>query len=114
MPTDEKKKMDLNQSIQAQKTELVLIDFFASWCAPCRNLMPIIDELLQKRKDLSLIKIDIDQHPYLLSEYNITSYPTLLLYKNGRKINRRVGFCSYEELLSFIDRHKEEKNNFCC
>ncbi|WBL31297.1 thioredoxin family protein [Candidatus Phytoplasma sacchari] len=95
-------KIDLKNIIT--KNENVLLDFFASWCSPCMKLMPILEELQDSRKDIKLVKINTDLNSDLVSEYNIKSYPTLILYKKGKEINRKIGYCSLEELFYFINQ----------
>ncbi|KXT29112.1 thioredoxin [Candidatus Phytoplasma oryzae] len=93
-------KIDLQNIIN--KEENVLVDFFANWCAPCQRLMPILEKLKKERKDIKIVKIDIDLNQDLLLDNNIKSFPTLILYKKGKEIKRKIGFCSFEELLIFI------------
>jgi thioredoxin 1 len=96
-----KNKKDLDSNIN-QKDKVFLLDFFASWCAPCMRLMPILDKLKEIKKDIEIIKINSDLNLDLIVEYNIKNFPTLILYKNKKEIKRRIGYCGLEELLLFI------------
>ncbi|MSQ78193.1 MAG: thioredoxin [Flavobacteriaceae bacterium] len=74
-------------------SQLVLVDFSAVWCGPCRQLKPIIQEIATKNKDVvKLIEVDVDENPLLASEINISSIPALNLYKNGNKVWSIIGF----------------------
>lgn len=82
---------------------LTLVDFFAEWCAPCRMLVPILEELSQEKKDqLKIIKIDIDQAQDITGEYQVTSVPTLILFKDGKEINRTIGLKDVNALREFV------------
>ncbi|WCA22621.1 thioredoxin family protein [Candidatus Phytoplasma oryzae] len=98
----EKIKIDLENIIQNNKK--VLIDFFAPWCPPCVKLMTILDQLEISRPDVKLVKINFDLYKDLVSQNNVKKLPTLILYKEGKKIDEKIGFCSFEDLLSFVDQ----------
>ena len=63
---------------------VVLVDFFATWCGPCKALSPILDELAEKVKDVKIVKVDIDADSELASEYRVMSVPTLKIFKDGK------------------------------
>ena len=81
--------------------ELVLVDFYADWCGPCRMLSPIIDEV-SNEIDLKVIKVNVDNHEDLAKRFGIMSIPTIILFKNGEEQNKNIGLISKEELLEFI------------
>ena len=76
-----------NEIMDSEKT--VLLDFWASWCAPCRMVVPIIEEIAGERPDIKVGKINVDEQPELASEFSIMSIPTLVVMKN-RKIVQQV------------------------
>lgn len=83
-------------------TRSVLVDCWAPWCAPCRAVAPILDELAQKYSGgVKIAKLNVDENPLIASQYTIQSIPTMLLFKEGKMVNRLVGALSKEE----IERH---------
>lgn len=77
---------------------VVLVDFFATWCGPCKALSPILDELAEKVKDVKIVKVDIDADSELSSEYRVMSVPTLKIFKDGEVKESLVGGRPLEEL----------------
>ena len=84
------------------KTGTVLVDFFATWCGPCKMLSPIVEELSEEMKDVTFVKIDVDEAPRIAARYEIYSIPTLILFKNGVPAKKQVGFSPKPRLKSFI------------
>ena len=80
----------------------VLLDFWAPWCAPCRMVMPIVEEIAKERTDIKVGKINIDEQPDLASKYSVMSIPTLLVVKNGEVTNHAVGARSKKAILSML------------
>lgn len=71
----------------------VLVDFYAEWCGPCKMAAPIIDEMAEEYKDKVLIvKLDVDQNQETAGKYGVMSIPTMVLFKDGKEAERRVGF----------------------
>ena len=69
----------------------VLLDFWASWCGPCRMLSPIVDEVAEERTDVKVGKVNVDEQPDLAAEFGVMSIPTLLLFENGKLVRQAVG-----------------------
>ncbi len=80
----------------------VLIDFWASWCGPCRMLSPIIDEVAAAHPQVKIGKINIDEQQELAQEYGIMSIPTLMVFKNGQKVNESIGLTSRETIENLL------------
>ncbi len=80
----------------------VLLDFWASWCGPCRRVSPIVDEIADERGDLKVGKINVDEQPELASQFQIMSIPTLIVIKNGEITNRSVGVSPKQQILSML------------
>ena len=80
----------------------VLLDFWASWCAPCRMLAPILDQVAQDRPDVKVCKINIDEEPDLANQYRVMSIPTLLIMKDGKVVNQSVGVRPKAQILNML------------
>ncbi|MGI5969813.1 MAG: thioredoxin [Lachnospiraceae bacterium] len=78
----------------------VLVDFWASWCGPCKMLAPVIDEIASERDDIAVGKINVDEQMGLAIKYGVSGVPTVALFKNGDIVERSVGYQSKDELLS--------------
>lgn len=83
---------------------LVLVDFFATWCGPCRMISPLLEEIAEEKQDLTVLKIDVDELGTLAARYFIQSIPTLMLFKDGKRIETRVGYQNKNQLLAFINQ----------
>lgn len=82
----------------------VLIDFWATWCGPCRMQAPIIEELSNELSGSAVIaKLDVDENPELAAQFSVMSIPTLVIIHNGKVVGRKTGVTSKEALLSMLD-----------
>ena len=80
----------------------VLVDFWASWCGPCRMLSPIVDEIAEEVQTIKIGKVNVDEQQGLAGKFGVMSIPTLILFKNGQPVNKSVGAKSKAALLDFI------------
>ena len=80
----------------------VLLDFWASWCGPCRMVSPILDEIAAERSDIKVGKINVDEQPELAAQFGVTSIPTLVVMKNGRVVNQAVGARPKAQILGML------------
>ena len=99
----------LNKNTFYQKIgtdKLVLIDFFATWCMPCRMLAPILEGVAEANKDIDVCKLDIDESNELAREYRVFSVPTLILFKNGKAVDHLVGLNSVDAINDFIAKNR--------
>ena len=82
----------------------VLVDFWAEWCGPCKQISPILSELAEEYKDKILVaKVNIDDNPEIPSKYGIMSIPTLILFKNGQSIATQIGLVEKSSLSKWLD-----------
>lgn len=87
------------------KKDVVLVDFSAEWCGPCKMIAPVLDQLSKEYEGrVKIITVDVDQEQHLAGRYNVMSIPTLLLFKDGKVIGQVVGFQSKPMLEKFIQR----------
>jgi len=97
---------DANFEETVKNNKLVLIDFWATWCGPCRALAPTIDELAQEYVGKILIgKLDVDGNPSCAEKFQVFSIPTMILFKDGQEIERLVGLCTKESIVATINNH---------
>lgn len=89
-----------SEVIKADKK--VLLDFWASWCAPCMMLSPSVDETAEERDDIVVGKINVDEQPELAASFAIRSIPTLVVMENGKIINKSVGVISKNEISALL------------
>lgn len=80
----------------------VLVDFWATWCGPCRMLSPIVDEVASEHPDVKVGKINVDEQPELAQQFDIMSIPTLLVFKNGEKVQESVGLIPKEKVEALL------------
>ena len=85
-----------------QSAKPVLLDFWASWCGPCRMLSPIVDEVAEERGDIKVGKVNVDEQPELAGQFDVMSIPTLLVFENGKLVNRAVGARPKSGVLSLL------------
>ena len=82
----------------------VLIDFWAEWCGPCKEIALILEEIVDEMKDkIKIVKINIDENPNIPNEYGIQSIPTLIIFKKGKPIATKVGLVIKSELKTWIE-----------
>ncbi|MBP3538457.1 MAG: thioredoxin [Oscillospiraceae bacterium] len=89
-----------NQVIKAEKP--VLLDFWASWCGPCRMVSPIVDEIANERADIVVGKVNVDEQPNLAAKFGVMSIPTLVVLKDGKIVNQAVGARPKAQILAML------------
>ncbi len=87
--------------LESDKT--VILDFWATWCGPCRMIAPILEEIAEEREDIIVGKINVDEERELSREFGIMSIPTLIVFKNGEVVNKGIGYMPKENILALID-----------
>lgn len=87
----------------AGSAQPVLVDFYATWCGPCRMLAPVLEELAAERAgELTVGKVDVDDAPELAARYGIVSIPTLILFRAGEPAKKTIGYSTKDELLAWM------------
>lgn len=96
-----------NANFKSEVTESdrpVLIDFFATWCGPCKMLSPVIEEIANEYGDkIKVAKVDVDEEPELASAFEIESIPTVIIMKNGKPTNKIIGLRTKNDIIKLID-----------
>ncbi|MGL4950360.1 MAG: thioredoxin [Mycoplasma sp.] len=85
---------------------VVLVDFFAEWCGPCKMLLPIIDDIANTWKDGKVIKVNIDDIPELAEKFGVQTIPTLVYLKDGKEVERSIGFAAKDAILTKLNSLK--------
>lgn len=93
-----------NEVVKSDK--LVLIDFFATWCGPCKMLAPVIEQVSEEHEDVMVVKVDVDKNPELAVLYKVASIPTLVFLKEGKLVKEHIGFASKSEIETMINEYK--------
>ena len=86
-----------------QSDKPVLVDFFAEWCGPCRQMLPIIEQIAEERTDVKVVKVNIDDAPKTPTELGIQSIPTFILFKQGKAVDMLVGSTTKSDMTRWID-----------
>ena len=93
-----------NEIVKSEK--LVLIDFFATWCGPCKMLAPVIEQISNEHEDILVVKVDVDKNLELAVLYKVESIPTLVFLKEVQLLKEHIGFASKSEIEAMINEYK--------
>lgn len=81
----------------------VLLDFWASWCGPCRMVLPIVEQIAEENPHIKVGKVNVDEQPELASQFQVVSIPSLFVLKDGKIVNRSLGAKPKEQILAMLD-----------
>lgn len=81
---------------------LVLVDFYADWCGPCKMIAPVLEQISAEDKTVSIVKVNVDQEQALAMQFQVQSIPTLILFKDGKIVNKALGYQPKPQLEKFI------------
>ena len=81
----------------------VLVDFWASWCGPCRMVIPVVEEIAAENSEIKVVKINVDEEQELAAQFQIMTIPTLMVVKNGEVVNRSVGAKNKKQILAMFE-----------
>ncbi len=98
---------DSNFEETIKNNKIVLIDFWANWCGPCRALAPTIEELSKEFNGKALVgKLDVDENPATAERFQVFSIPTMILFKDGSETERLVGLCAKNRIVETLNKHQ--------
>ena len=80
----------------------VLVDFWATWCGPCRMLGPVVKQIAEENPDIKVCKVNVDDEGQLAMQFNVSSIPTVIAFKDGLEVNRSIGFVPKQKLLDLV------------
>lgn len=83
-----------------------LVDFYATWCGPCMMLAPVLEEVANSRSGYNIMKVDVDKNPEVTKKLSIDTIPTLCIYKDGKLIEKKVGYMPKEKIIDFIEKYQ--------
>ncbi|MET3682583.1 thioredoxin 1 [Alkalibacillus flavidus] len=97
-----------DQSFSQETSEgLVLVDFWAAWCGPCKMIAPVLEELdSEKSDDVKIVKLDVDENQETAQKYGVMSIPTLIMFKDGEQVDQAHGFQPKEALEELVEKNK--------
>ncbi|AZR73057.1 thioredoxin [Anoxybacter fermentans] len=84
---------------------LVMVDFWAEWCGPCRMIAPIVEQISNEVEDVKVCKLNVDENIATAHRYQISAIPTIIFFKDGKPVDQVIGFTSKDNLKSVINRH---------
>ncbi|MDD2377108.1 MAG: thioredoxin [Clostridia bacterium] len=98
------KHIDSNEFLKEvlENKKAVLVDFYASWCPPCKMLAPILEKISTSRADFDIIKVNIDENQDLAMKYKIEVVPTMVVFKDGKSVNKMVGLVNESEIVNLM------------
>lgn len=88
------------------KEGLVVVDFWATWCGPCRDMDPVIQDLANHHRDVTFVKIDVDKNKQVKEQYSVWGLPTIVFFKDGKEVSRQVGLTTEGTVNNKINRFK--------
>jgi len=91
---------------EAINGDLVLVDFFADWCMPCKMIAPILEQVAAASDEYGIYKLNVDDNGPIAMKYNVRSIPTLIIFKNGKEVDRKLGFMSKPQLEGWLAKNK--------
>lgn len=101
----------INEEIIKNSHKIVMIDFFADWCVPCQMLTPVLSEVDKKYHDVEIYKVNVDESPNASMLYDIHSVPTILFFKDGREVERKIGLESVQKISETIEAYQDNLEN---
>lgn len=100
------KVINSNEFNELMDEEAVLVDFFATWCGPCKMLSPVLESVADKMGNrVHIVKVDVDESPELAAKFGVMSVPTMIMFKNGKQVDAFAGYMPEANLISKIEKN---------
>ena len=104
MATNKTSDSTFQDDISSQ-SNLVLVDFWAEWCGPCKQISPILEEISNEKENLNILKLNIDENPVTPQKYNVRGIPTLMLFREGKLIDTKIGSLPKSSIVDWINNY---------
>jgi thioredoxin 1 len=88
--------------VEKTSTGVVLVDFYADWCGPCKMIAPILEEIAKEMTDVTIVKVDVDASGDIAAKYQVQSIPNLVIFKDGKAVDQIVGFTSKNDIVKHL------------
>ena len=88
--------------VEKTSTGVVLVDFYADWCGPCKMIAPILEEIANEMTDVTIVKVDVDASGDIAAKYQVQSIPNLVIFKDGNAVDQIVGFTSKNDIVKHL------------
>lgn len=85
---------------------LVLVDFYADWCGPCKMLGPVLEQIQQEQPEITIVKVNVDEEEALAMQFQVMSIPLVIVFKDGKQVDQMLGYHSKDQVEEMIGRHK--------
>lgn len=95
---------EFNDEVIKQKG-VVLVDFFATWCPPCKMLAPVLEEISESRGNFKIVKINVDENLAISTKYDIRAVPTMIVFKDGKIVDTAYGYLPKEKVVDLLNNH---------
>ena len=96
------KELEKEENLEEElNSDIVIIDFFATWCGPCKMFGPVFEDV-SKESNINFVKVDVDKENDIARRYGVMTIPTVILFKNCKEVKRNIGYMSKEELIDFM------------
>lgn len=96
------KKLNSNNLYEEINNGITLVDFYADWCGPCKMIAPIIEEIATECENITVGKINVDNDAEIALKYNVSSIPTIIIFRDGKEASRLVGYRPKEDILALL------------
>lgn len=99
------KQINASEFDEEVKSGVTVVDFFATWCAPCRMMGMILEEVSEEHPEFNIVKVDVDQNEALARKFGIMSIPTIVIMRDGKQVEKHVGLMQKEDLVDLVNSH---------